>query len=399
MIFNQGVQEPSSQTILPTISIYIHWPFCKSKCPYCDFNSHVKEPMDMELFEQAYFKEISYYDHILQNRVITTIFFGGGTPTLSRPQFIEKLLNFIKSRYKVAQDLEITMEANPTSVESKKFSDLRNGGINRVSIGVQSLNEKHLQFLGREHSANEALRAIEAADKYFDEYSFDMIYALPDQSIDSWSKELSHALQYCKNHLSLYQLTIEKGTPFFKMERDKSFIMPGQDLSARFYLQTEDIVKNHGLDPYEVSNYASSGSECKHNLTYWKYNDYIGIGPGAHGRIFIENRKYATMTYHKPEKWMKQVMSSNSMEKALQSNVAISDTEQYEEKIMMGLRMRKIGIDKEMLHPKDYIEVKRMISMGFLEEYRNTNDNMIMIRPTLQGTLLLNSVTAQLLSR
>ena len=289
------------------ISVYIHWPFCKSKCPYCDFNSHVRDQISSEAWESAYLKELDYYTDILKGKRIKSIFFGGGTPSLAEPKIFDSILSKLSKVAQLEANTEITLEANPTSVEADRFKAFSKLGINRVSIGIQSLNEANLRFLGREHSVKEALHAVELANKNFPRYSFDLIYTLPNQRIEDWFIDLEQALSIAGGHLSLYQLTIEKGTQFYKDFKAQTFIMPDDDLSAEFYTKTTEYVASKGYTRYEVSNYAVSGNECVHNITYWKYENFIGIGPGAHGRYQKDGDTFATVKIHSPEQWLKSV--------------------------------------------------------------------------------------------
>ena len=293
---------------LNNIAIYIHWPFCKSKCPYCDFNSHVREKIDEKSWFDAYITEISFFADKIVGKNITSIFFGGGTPSLMNPKLVEKIILELEKIGKFVDNIEITLEANPTSIEAQKFQDFKTAGINRVSIGIQSFNEEGLKFLGRTHSKNEAIEALEIAGNIFSNYSFDLIYARPNQSIKNWENELLSALKLAKNHLSLYQLTIEKGTSFFNDYRDKKFTMPSDVLAASMYELTREITKAHGFVDYEISNYAKQGFESKHNLSYWNYDEYLGIGPGSHSRI----DKYAMMMIHNPENLLAKVKTDNN---------------------------------------------------------------------------------------
>jgi len=276
--------------------VYIHWPFCKSKCPYCDFNSHVSDSVDHNAWAKSYAHEIDHVASMTGQREVTSIFFGGGTPSLMKPQTVEHILNHLCTVWNVSKDIEITLEANPTSIEADKFSDFKAAGINRVSVGVQSLRDSDLKFLGREHSAKEAIGAIKIANDIFERVSFDLIYARPEQTIESWREELTEALEYANGHLSLYQLTIEQGTPFYAMEARGDFRIPEADQAGEFYEVTQEILNAAGLPAYEISNHAAKGQESAHNLTYWRYGDYAGIGPGAHGRLTLDAKKYATRT-------------------------------------------------------------------------------------------------------
>ena len=321
-----------------TTSLYIHWPFCESKCPYCDFNSHVSEKIEFEKWQNAYLKEIDFYKDKLGKIEIDTIFFGGGTPSLMKPEMIENILNKVKNDFVIKDNIEITLEANPSSFETEKFKDFKAAGINRVSIGVQSFDEANLKFLGRRHDKKQAIHAIESAGKIFGNFSFDLIYALPAQNLDNWGKELDYALSFGSPHISLYQLTIEKGTPFYADYGKGKFKLPTEELQTDMYLLTLEKCREKGLDRYEISNFAKHGFESKHNLNYWLQNDYIGIGPGAHGRIHEGKDKFETMDIHHPQNWLEAVEKNNH---GTQSKELMNKKEILEELIFMGLRIRE----------------------------------------------------------
>jgi putative oxygen-independent coproporphyrinogen III oxidase len=361
-----------------TLAIYIHWPFCKSKCPYCDFNSHVVQQIDYEKWEQAYIKEIEHFADYISNKTITSIFFGGGTPSLMPPFITDRIISKLNQLANFDKNIEITLEANPTSVELKKFYDFKSAGINRVSIGIQSLDKQNLKFLGREHSASEALEAIEKA-QIFNNFSFDLIYALPEQTLEEWENELSKALTYANGHLSLYQLTIEKGTKFYSDFKSGKFVMPENDLAADFYNLTDSIMENYGLPSYEVSNYAKSGFESKHNMTYWQYGDYLGIGAGAHSRITLDN-KTAIMMTHAPEKWVNSVFENGN---GIQTKQSLTKEDIIFEKIMMGMRTKK-GIKLGLIENQK--ATRNLIEQNLLEEKEGY------IKATKQGFLVLNSI-------
>lgn len=368
-----------------TLSVYVHWPFCKSKCPYCDFNSHVAQNIDNDAYINAYLKEIEYYASKLgKGTEITTIFFGGGTPSLAPPHFFEKVISSLAQHFKMASDVEITMEANPTSVEAEKFKEFKQAGINRVSMGIQSFDDANLKFLGREHSAHEAQKAIEIAAGTFDRYSFDLIYTLPGQSVQAWEKELNRAISLGSRHLSLYQLTIEKGTPFYSQHRKNVFEMPDDELSAEMFECTNNIMDTLGLPPYEISNYAREGQECRHNLAYWQYRNFIGIGPGAHGRYQADGKRSATMKIHSPTNWLKAVDEKGL---GLQSSTDINDSQAFEEKIIMGLRMYKpLEIDTGKLKNLEHLKAHGLL---------NYTQNKVMV--TDKGRLLLNKIISEIL--
>ncbi|MCE2992436.1 MAG: radical SAM family heme chaperone HemW [Candidatus Jidaibacter sp.] len=368
-------------------SIYIHWPFCKSKCPYCDFNSHVRDGIDHSLWRASLIKEIDYYSQYLKDKEIVSIFFGGGTPSLAHESVISGIIEHLAKNYNLPNIAEITMEANPTSVESSKFKAIAAAGVNRVSLGIQSLYEKNLKFLGREHSAFEAKAAIEVARKYFSKFSFDLIYALPKQSLNEWAAELQEAKSLADGHLSLYQLTIEKGTKFFSEHKQGRFTLPDEDLAADMYTLTEEILEPDGYKTYEVSNYAKPGHECIHNLQYWQYGEYLGIGPGAHGRIKQGNSRYATQNISSPEEWLKLVNITGA---GLQRNEALNQEDILKETVIMGLRT-SAGVVAHPLMNKQRITT--LCDNGLLELI----DNKLIT--TNQGRLLLNSVIKYLLSK
>ena len=331
------------------LSLYIHYPFCKAKCPYCDFNSHVRDGIEHQRFLQAYERELEFFAKKIGPRKIKTIFFGGGTPSLMPIFLVEGILKKISQLWQVDENCEITLEANPTSSEASKFKDLKAIGINRLSIGIQALNDEDLKFLGREHSAKEAIATIEIAQKIFENFSFDLIYARPKQSLESWGAELLRAIDFGTKHLSLYQLTIEKGTKFFSEFQKKKFQMPEENLSAEFYEMTNEITASAGFEHYEISNYAKKDFACRHNLVYWQGGDYLGVGAGAHSRLYFENEKNrnAIMLIHEPNAWLKKVEEEGA---AIQQITKISNDELLEELILMALRL-DCGIGEEIFQP------------------------------------------------
>ncbi|MCB9964730.1 MAG: coproporphyrinogen III oxidase [Rhodospirillales bacterium] len=317
--------------------IYIHWPFCLSKCPYCDFNSHVTAQIDEQQWQQAYQQELAYIAEKTSDKIVTSLYFGGGTPSLMAPQTVAFVIDTVRRYWRTANDLEITLEANPTSVERGKFQDLVQAGVTRVSLGVQALRQEDLKFLGRQHSAQEARQALELAYDTFDRVSFDLIYARPGQTIAAWEQELTEALTLARaGHLSLYQLTIEPGTAFETMYRRKEFRLPDQDLGAELYEMTRSLAASHGLQNYEISNYARPGEESRHNLTYWRYQDYAGIGPGAHGRLTLAEKKIATRARRAPKIWLEQVAAQGHGYHPFE---ALSDQDRVKECLLMGLRL------------------------------------------------------------
>lgn len=319
------------------LALYLHWPFCASKCPYCDFNSHVRNQIDIDAWRQAYRMELRRHRALLGMRQVNSIFFGGGTPSLMPPSLVEDILQEVTELWQVPSTVEITLEANPNSVEVDNFRALSSAGVNRVSLGIQSLRQDALKFLGRLHSVDEAIRAIDTAQQYFQRVSFDLIYARPNQALADWQAELSQALEVGTEHLSLYQLTIEPGTAFATRYARGDFALPNDDLSADLYDLTAELTAQQGLLGYEVSNYARLGCESRHNLAYWNYQDYAGIGPGAHGRLTINDIRYATKQYRAPETWLQQVTKGNGSDELIQ----LSSQEQASEMLLMGLRLNQ----------------------------------------------------------
>jgi len=379
---------------IPT-SIYIHYPFCKAKCPYCDFNSHVAKVDEYDIWLQAYLKELNHFRKISGKRKIKSIFFGGGTPSLMPSKIAESIITEIAKIYDLQKNAEITLEANPTSSEAEKFKAFNLAGINRLSIGIQSLNDTHLKFLGREHSALEAKQTIKMAEKYFDNFSFDLIYARPKQNLKTWQQELTEALSFNTPHLSLYQLTIEKGTKFYKEFQDKKFTLPSQEIQDDLYKATNEVCSKYGLEKYEISNYAKPGFESVHNLNYWQYGDYIGIGAGAHSRITTNNTKHAYMTHHLPSKWLEQAKQQGH---AVQSKRALSKKEMLEELLMFGLRTNQ-GINLN-LFPKYIKQTHQEIFGKKLEQLTDKkmlNLTNTHLQSTEAGKKVLNSLLAYLI--
>lgn len=333
---------PVSADVTPRrgFGLYVHWPFCVSKCPYCDFNSHVREQIDAARWQKAYLAELAHYAEagIGADETITSVFFGGGTPSLMPPDTAAAILQAARGYWAFSDDVEITLEANPNSAEAGKFAAFAQAGVNRLSIGVQSFDAAVLKFLGRAHDAGEARRAIEAAQKAVSRYSFDLIYARPEQTAESWRAELTGALALAGDHLSLYTLTIEPNTGFAgAVARGALHPMPSDDQAALYDL-TQDIMEQAGMPAYEISNHAKPGGESRHNLVYWRSGDYIGIGPGAHGRILRNGHWSATQTRRKPESWLEQVeMRGHGRE----NETPVPATERAEEALMMGLRLRE----------------------------------------------------------
>jgi oxygen-independent coproporphyrinogen-3 oxidase len=318
------------------LALYIHWPFCLAKCPYCDFNSHVRDKIPQSRMVTALRRELTYEAARIGPRNLTSIFFGGGTPSLLDPANVAALIADAKTLFSAAEDIEITLEANPTSIEAQKFADLAQAGVNRVSIGVQSLDPEALKFLGREHTAAQAITAIERARKHFPRLSFDLIYARPGQTEAAWRTELNTALTLAADHLSLYQLTIEDGTKFATLHARGAFSLPDEDLAAALYDTTAEEAEKFGLKPYEISNYAIPGGESRHNLAYWRYADYAGIGPGAHGRLTLAGKRLATSRHRAPEIWA-DLVEANQTGVTVEDEISAPD--QAREALIMGLRL------------------------------------------------------------
>ena len=326
--------------------VYVHWPFCLSKCPYCDFNSHVRHAaIDEERFARAFAREIETTAARAPDRTVTSIFLGGGTPSLMQPHTVGAVLDAIAKHWRVADKVEVTLEANPTSVEATRFRGYRTAGVNRVSLGVQALDDASLKALGRLHSAREALDAVAIARTAFDRYSFDLIYARPDQTPQMWADELKLAISEAAEHLSLYQLTIEEGTPFFGLHAAGKLKTPDEALARALYDVTQEVCSAHGLPAYEISNHARLGAECQHNLVYWRGDEYAGIGPGAHGRLDVDGGRYATATEKRPEAWLMRVEAKGH---GVVSDERLNSEERADEFLLMGLRLAE-GID-----PKRY---------------------------------------------
>ncbi|WP_412708617.1 radical SAM family heme chaperone HemW [Candidatus Rickettsia kedanie] len=349
------------------LSIYIHWPFCLSKCPYCDFNSHVASTIDHNQWIKSYETEIEYFKDIIQNKYIKSIFFGGGTPSLMNPVVVEWIINIINNLAILDNRTEITLETNPTSFETEKFKAFKSAGINRVSIGVQSLKEDDLKKLGRTHDALQAIKTIEEANAIFPRVSFDLIYARSGQKLKDWQEELKQAMQLANGHISLYQLTIEKGTPFYKLFNEGNLILPHSDAAAEMYEWTNHYLESKKYFRYEISNYALANQECLHNLTYWHYNSFLGIGPGAHSRIIEPSGSVAAiMMWHKPEKWLDSVKTKNV---GIQTNAKLTNQEIIEEILMMGLRLSK-GINISTLEQKINAKLMDILDMNNLKHYQ-----------------------------
>jgi len=377
--------------------LYVHWPFCRSKCPYCDFNSHVRAAVNHGSWRAALLKEMDHYAAATKGRQLTSIFFGGGTPSLMEPETVATVIDHAAGHWQADAKIEITLEANPTSVEAEKFAAFRTAGVNRVSLGVQSLREADLKFLGRQHDAAEARRAVALGHRYFDRLSFDLIYARPGQTVADWQDELRDALAMAGNHLSVYQLTIEPETAFASAHRRGDFAVPDEETAAALYEATQEALEQVGLPAYEISNHARPGEGCRHNLTYWRYGDYVGIGPGAHGRLTLDGVKYATRQHRAPEAWLAQVERNGH---ATRQKDAVNAESRREEMLMMGLRLAE-GVAAEAFETEtgetlaaalDPARLKRLAEGGFVVLDQQG------LRATAAGRQRLNAVLAQILA-
>ena len=373
--------------------LYLHWPFCQAKCPYCDFNSHVSAHVDQTRWLTAFQSEIKRYGALTEGRVLNTVFFGGGTPSLMSPETVNGILECARETWVWANDIEISLEANPTSIEANKFIGFRDAGVNRVSMGMQALNDTDLKRLGRLHSVADGKRAFDIARSTFDRVSFDLIYARQDQTLKNWEAELTEALSMAIDHLSLYQLTIEAGTAFGdRYDRGSLRGLPDDDCSADMFELTQSLCEDTGFSAYEVSNHAKNGAISKHNMIYWKYGDYIGIGPGAHGRVTVNGVKTATTTPLLPTDWLTQVETTGNGDLSVQT-LPIND--QVIEMLMMGLRVTD-GVERNRLgqlnQNSSFINnIKGLQDNGFVE----TTDTHLTVTPT--GRPILNAVLRELL--
>lgn len=378
------------------IGVYVHWPFCLSKCPYCDFNSHVADAVDHDRWRVALVRELTTLAARAGRRRVESVFFGGGTPSLMKPETVAAMLDAIRGSFRIANDLEVTLEANPTSVETGRLDGFRDAGVNRVSLGVQALDDDVLRFLGRTHTATEALAAVDSARERFGRVSFDLIYARPDQSPESWRRELAAALAYAAGHLSLYQLTIEPTTPFHSLHARGAFRLPDEDAAAALWEVTQEVLEAAGMPAYEVSNHARPGEECRHNTVYWSYRDYVGVGPGAHGRLTEHGRKVATRTHRAPSIWLQRVETAGH---ALVDDRPLDSDEMLVEATLTGLRMA-VGLSRARWMalfgrgPEELFDIatiKLLVDGGFLVLDAEG------LRATAAGRARLDAVTDRLL--
>lgn len=373
--------------------VYVHWPFCAAKCPYCDFNSHVHYgAFDEVQFIAAYKRELEHFKRLKPDETVRSVFFGGGTPSLMSPEAVGAILDCIAQLWPVDEKAEITLEANPTSVEASKFRGYRAAGVNRVSLGVQSLRDAPLAALGRMHSVDEAKAAVALSQSIFPRSSFDLIYARPHQTVAEWRSELSEALDMTAGHLSLYQLTIEQGTRYFDLQKAGKLAMPNSDLSADFYELTQELTASAGMPAYEISNHALPGDESEHNLLYWRYGEYVGVGPGAHGRLILDNVRYAIATEKMPFDWQSKVQETGS---GIVINDKLTWEEEGDEFLVMGLRLSE-GIDPkrfELLSGRSLSpsQIDDLTGYGFVEILDNGH-----LRVTAKGFPVLDAVVADL---
>jgi putative oxygen-independent coproporphyrinogen III oxidase len=375
--------------------IYVHWPFCASKCPYCDFNSHVRAGgIDEARFLAAYQRELAHWAAMRKVPVVRSVFLGGGTPSLMDPRTVGTILDTIAHHWRLATNVEVTLEANPSSIEAARFRGYRAAGVNRVSLGVQSFDDAQLKALGRLHSASEAKAGIAVARETFERFSFDLIYARPRQTPDDWRQELGQALDLAGRHLSLYQLTIEPETPFAQLHAAGKLAVPDPDAALALYEITQEMTERAGLPAYEISNHAAPGEESRHNLLYWRYGEYVGVGAGAHGRLVLDGRRHAIATERQPERWLERVERTGH---GAVEMTALSDAEQADEALLMGLRLAE-GLDLD-----------RLAAVGGLTPAAHATDQLIglgllewcgprRLRAAKDGRFVLNEVVLQLAS-
>lgn len=377
----------------PGFGLYVHWPFCASKCPYCDFNSHVRGEVDHAIWARALVSEMEHMAALRPGGPLTSIFFGGGTPSLMDPRTVEMVIQAADRLWGCTDDIEITLEANPTSVEADKFRAFRGAGVNRLSVGIQALNDADLKSLGRLHTVREALNAFDLAQEVFPRVSFDLIYARQGQSVSTWKAELTQALDLAADHLSLYQLTLEPGTPFFELAARGALDLPDEDTSAHMFEVTRTLCESAGLPAYEISNHAKAGAESRHNLTYWRLGDYVGVGPGAHGRLTVDGKRLATDTVRSPEAWLEAVSAQGH---GIRQQTEVLPRECGEEYIMMALRLAEgaslLRYEKLSGQKFDLARAANLIEGAFLEQKGDR------LRATATGRPLLNAVIAELIT-
>jgi oxygen-independent coproporphyrinogen-3 oxidase len=373
--------------------IYVHWPFCAAKCPYCDFNSHVRAKIEEDGWVDGIVRELEYTAALQSDDrpVLSTVFFGGGTPSLMSGRAVGRIIDTIRHLWRTTNDIEITLESNPASADAERFADYRVAGVNRLSLGVQALNDADLKMLGRPHNVEEAKRALALAQKNFERVSLDLIYARPDQTEEAWCSELKEALAFGTEHLSLYQLTIEPATPFATLHRTGKLVIPDEDRAAALYETTQELTEAAGRPAYEISNHAQAGAEARHNLLYWRYGSYAGVGPGAHGRLDLNGRRYATSTERLPERWREQVLRDGH---GLIEKSEVTDADAAREHLLMNLRLVE-GLDLAAYRARwDTVPDESRIAPLAEEGLVTLNDNRLTATP--RGRLVLNSVIAAL---
>ncbi|MDC0344609.1 radical SAM family heme chaperone HemW [Alphaproteobacteria bacterium] len=380
----------------PDFGLYVHWPFCVSKCPYCDFNSHVHSTIDIPAYTAAYLQELTHMRALSVPRSLVSLYFGGGTPSLMPPSLVAAMIQKISELWSFAPQIEITLEANPHSTEIEKFQAFRDAGINRLSIGVQSFDDKTLRFLGRPHSAAEGKKAVQVAQKVFDRVTFDLIYALPDQTLNQWKDVLKEALYYGISHHSLYQLTIEPNTPFERLHQSGKLVLPEDSLQADFYQLTEDVMNEGGYSSYEVSNYAQPGAASQHNILYWNSQDWGAVGPGAHGRVTTKEGRFALRRHRAPTIWQEQCVSQGHAMTHWEKQTALEQAEEY---LMMGLRLKE-GISLTVFEKIVGTTLPHFVqheNFSFLKEEGFLDVENGMLRATMKGRLCLGTVLKELL--
>jgi len=379
---------------LSAFGVYIHWPFCAAKCPYCDFNSHVRRAgIDEARFAKAFVREMANLASHIGKRDVSSVFIGGGTPSLMQPQTVETLLQGVAKNWHLLPNAEITMEANPSSADAANFSGYRHAGVNRLSLGVQALNDGDLKQLGRGHDVAQALQAIELARHTFPRLSFDLIYARPHQGFKDWQQELERAIELAADHLSLYQLTIEAGTAFHHQYKRGQLLMPTNETAAKLYELTQEITQKHGLPAYEISNHARAGAWSQHNLLYWRYGEYAGFGPGAHGRFIQGNKRHVTMMERQPEHWLTKVETKGN---GITEEEYLGADEQGDEMLLMGLRLNE-GLDliayEQIAQKKlDGAKLAKLQQEGLVEMADNKH-----LRATQRGRIVLDHIITQLI--
>ena len=379
-----------------SLAIYFHWPFCLSKCPYCDFNSHVGSDVDDAEWRNAFLTETTRIAPQLRNRRISSIFFGGGTPSLMAPETVSAILDLVACHWTIDNEAEITLEANPTSSEVRRFRDFRQAGINRLSLGIQALDDTALHFLGRGHNSKEAISAALIAQTVFQRTSIDLIYGRPQQSVKAWCLELEQALELVSDHISLYQLTVEKGTAFYDAHRLGKFTLPQDEHALSLFESTQELLDEAGLPAYEISNHAKAGGESRHNLAYWRYQDYVGIGPGAHSRIMIDSQVHALEQIRAPTRWLNATIHGNS---GSLRDESLTHAQCIHEMIMMGLRLRG-GIDRKWFVRRLGVDLNNALDLSAVQRMENAGlivNDAASLRLSARGRTLLDTVLATLL--